>query len=77
MNLKYLAVLAAISLLSLTTACSTPSTTTPSNNVTGESKVDPYASKKVDPATGNILAQHRNNPDINAYIKVLDAAITQ
>ena len=85
MNLKYLAVLAAISLLSLTTACSTPSTTTPSNNVTGESKVDPcagkkvdpYASKKVDPATGNILAQHRNNPDINAYTKVLDAAITQ
>ena len=175
MKLKYLAVLATISLLSLTTACSTPSITTPTNNVTGESKVDPCAGKKVDPcagkkvsavsvggplakqlqgkpvivdiyaswcpackniaptvsqlkqkyagkvefvvldvsdrsstsaaetqakelglnkflatnktqtgsltivdpATGNILAQHRNNPDINAYTKVLDAAITQ
>ena len=175
MKLKYLAVLAAISLLSLTTACSTPSTTTPSNNVTGESKVDPCAGKKVDPcagkklsaasiggplakkiqgkpvvvdiyaswcpackniaptvaqleqkyagkvefvvldvsdksttataeakakelglskfltenktqtgsltivdpATGNILAQHRNNPDIMAYTKVLDAAVTK
>jgi thiol-disulfide isomerase/thioredoxin len=52
MKLKYFAVLAAISLLSLTTACSTPSTTTPSNNVTGESKVDPCAGKKVDPCAG-------------------------
>jgi thiol-disulfide isomerase/thioredoxin len=52
MKLKYLAVLAAISLLSLTTACSTPSTTTPTNNVTGESKVDPCAGKKVDPCAG-------------------------
>jgi thiol-disulfide isomerase/thioredoxin len=52
MKLKYLAVLAAISLLSLTTACSTPSTTTPSNNVTGESKVDPCAGKKADPCAG-------------------------
>jgi thiol-disulfide isomerase/thioredoxin len=175
MKLRYLAVLVAISLLSLTTACSTPSTTTPSNNVTGESKVDPCAGKKVDPcagkklsaasiggplakkiqgkpvvvdvyaswcpackniaptvaqleqkyagkvefvvldvsdksttataeakakelglskfltenktqtgsltivdpATGNILAQYRNNPDITAYAKVLDAAITK
>jgi thiol-disulfide isomerase/thioredoxin len=167
MKLKYFAILAAISLLSLTTACSTPSTTTPSNNVTGESKVDPCAGKKVsaasvggplakqlqgkpvvvdvyaswcpackniaptvtqleqkyagkvefvvldvsdksttataeakakelglskfltenktqtgsltivDPATGNILAQHRNNPDITAYAKVLDAAISK
>jgi thiol-disulfide isomerase/thioredoxin len=51
MKLKYLAVLAAISLLSLTTACSTPSTTTP-NNITGESKVDPCAGKKVDPCAG-------------------------
>jgi thiol-disulfide isomerase/thioredoxin len=175
MKLKYLAVLAAISLLSLTTACSTPSATTQSNNVTGESKVDPCAGKKVDPcagkkvstasaggslakqlqgkpvvvdvyaswcpaceniaptiaqlktkytdkvnfvvldvsdkssikaaeakakelglseflgssktqtgslaiidpATGNILAQHRNNPDLMAYTKVLDAAISK
>ena len=173
MKLKYLAVLAAISLLSLTTACSIPSTTP--NNITGESKVDPCAGKKVDPcagkklsaasiggplakkiqgkpvvvdiyaswcpackniaptvaqleqkyagkvefvvldvsdksttataeakakelglskfltenktqtgsltivdpATGNILAQHRNNPDIMAYTKVLDAAVTK
>jgi thiol-disulfide isomerase/thioredoxin len=52
MKLKYLAVITAISLLSLTTACSTPSTTTPSNNVTGESKVDPCAGKKVDPCAG-------------------------
>lgn len=29
----------------------------------------------VDPATGNILAQHRNNPDKAAYTSVLDAAI--
>ncbi len=167
MKLKYLAVLAAISLLSLTTACSTPSTTTPNNNATDESKVGPCAGKKVsaasvggplakqlqgkpvvvdvyaswcpackniaptvaqlkqkyagkvefvvldvsdksttdtaearakelglskfltenktqtgsltivDPATGNILAQHRNNPDLMAYTKVLDAAITK
>jgi thiol-disulfide isomerase/thioredoxin len=31
----------------------------------------------VDPGTGNILAQHRNNPEINDYSKVLDAAITK
>jgi hypothetical protein len=31
----------------------------------------------VDPATGNILAQHRNNSIIAAYTKVLDAAITK
>ena len=175
MKLKYFAVLSAISLLSLTTACSTPSTTTPSNNVTGESKTDPCAGKKadpcagkkvstasvggplakqlqgkpvvvdvyatwcaackniaptvtqlkqkyagkvefvvldvsdktstakveakakelglskffaenktqtgsltiVDPATGKILSQHRNNPDLNTYASVLDAAITK
>jgi thiol-disulfide isomerase/thioredoxin len=52
MKLKYFAVLAAISLLSLTTACSTPSTTTSTNNVTSESKVDPCAGKKVDPCAG-------------------------
>ena len=52
MRLKYLAILAAISLLSLTTACSIPSATAPSNNVAGESKVDPCASKKVDPCAG-------------------------
>jgi hypothetical protein len=58
MKLKYLAVLAAISLLSLTTACSTPSTTTPNNNVTGESKVDPCAGKKVSAASiGGALAK--------------------
>jgi thiol-disulfide isomerase/thioredoxin len=51
MKLKYLAVITAISLLSLTTACSTPSTT-PNNNVTGESKVDPCAGKKTDPCAG-------------------------
>ena len=175
MKLKYFAVLSAISLLSLTTACSTPSTTTPSNNVTGESKTDPCAGEKadpcagkkvstasvggplakqlqgkpvvvdvyatwcaackniaptvtqlkqkyagkvefvvldvsdktstakveakakelglskffaenktqtgsltiVDPATGKILSQHRNNPDLNTYASVLDAAITK
>lgn len=51
MKIKYIAVLAAISLLSLTTACSTPSTTT-NNNVAGESKVDPCAGKKADPCAG-------------------------
>ncbi|WP_309732158.1 thioredoxin domain-containing protein [Chamaesiphon sp. OTE_75_metabat_556] len=56
MKLKYLAVLAAISLLSLTTACSTPSATAPSNNVAGESKVDPCAGKKVDPCAGKKLS---------------------
>jgi thiol-disulfide isomerase/thioredoxin len=29
----------------------------------------------VDPATGKILAQYRNNPDKTAYTKVLDAAL--
>jgi thiol-disulfide isomerase/thioredoxin len=52
MKVKFLAAFAAISLLSLTTACSTPSTTTPTNNVTSESKVDPCAGKKVDPCAG-------------------------
>jgi len=31
----------------------------------------------VDPATGKILAQYRNNPDKAAYSKVLNAAITK
>jgi thiol-disulfide isomerase/thioredoxin len=31
----------------------------------------------VDPATGNILGQHRNNPDLATYVSVLDAAITK
>lgn len=31
----------------------------------------------VDPATGNILAQHRNNPNIADYQTVLDAALAQ
>ena len=31
----------------------------------------------VDPATGKILAQHRNNADKTAYTKVLDAALTK
>ncbi|BBC23416.1 TlpA family protein disulfide reductase [Pseudanabaena sp. ABRG5-3] len=31
----------------------------------------------VDPATGKILAQHRNNTDKIAYTKVLDAALTK
>lgn len=31
----------------------------------------------VDPATGKILAQYRNNPDKTAYTKVLDAALTK
>jgi thiol-disulfide isomerase/thioredoxin len=31
----------------------------------------------VDPATGNILAQHRNNPKIEDYETVLDAALEQ
>jgi thiol-disulfide isomerase/thioredoxin len=52
MKLKYLGVLTAISLLSLTTACSTPSTTSQSNNGSGESKVDPCAGKKADPCAG-------------------------
>ncbi len=29
----------------------------------------------IDPATGNVLAQHRNNPDKSDYVSVLDAAI--
>lgn len=31
----------------------------------------------IDPATGNILAQHRNNPNLADYKTVLDAALTQ
>jgi thiol-disulfide isomerase/thioredoxin len=31
----------------------------------------------VDPATGRILAQHRNNADKMAYTKILDAALTK
>lgn len=31
----------------------------------------------IDPATGNVLAQHRNNPDKSAYTSVLNAAISQ
>ncbi len=31
----------------------------------------------IDPATGNVLAQHRNNPDAAAYTKVLDTALTK
>ncbi|MCT0246195.1 MULTISPECIES: thioredoxin domain-containing protein [Synechococcaceae] len=31
----------------------------------------------IDPATGKILAQHRNNPNKSAYTKVLDAAISR
>ncbi len=31
----------------------------------------------VDPATGKILAQYRNNPDKSAYSKVLNAALTK
>lgn len=31
----------------------------------------------VDPATGKILAQYRNNPEKTAYSKVLDAALTK
>ncbi len=29
----------------------------------------------IDPATGNILAQHRNNADKTAYTSVLNAAL--
>ena len=29
----------------------------------------------IDPATGNVLTQHRNNPDKSDYTSVLDAAI--
>ncbi|NJL91550.1 MAG: thioredoxin family protein [Coleofasciculaceae cyanobacterium SM2_1_6] len=31
----------------------------------------------VDPATGNILAQYRNNPDKTVYTQVLDKALTK
>lgn len=31
----------------------------------------------VDPATGNILGQERNNPELTAYSSVLDAAIAK
>ncbi|EAW37925.1 thioredoxin domain-containing protein [Lyngbya sp. PCC 8106] len=31
----------------------------------------------IDPATGNILAQHKNNPNIADYTQVLDSAIQQ
>ncbi|MBD2329306.1 thioredoxin family protein [Alkalinema sp. FACHB-956] len=31
----------------------------------------------IDPATGNILAQHRNNPNKSVYTAVLNAAISQ
>jgi thiol-disulfide isomerase/thioredoxin len=31
----------------------------------------------IDPATGNILTQQKNNPDLSAYSTVLDSAIAQ
>ena len=31
----------------------------------------------IDPATGKILAQHRNNPELSAYTKVLDVALAK
>ncbi len=31
----------------------------------------------IDPATGNILTQHKNNPDLTAYSTVLDLAISK
>jgi thiol-disulfide isomerase/thioredoxin len=31
----------------------------------------------IDPATGKILSQHRNNADLATYVSVLDAAITK
>ncbi|GAB4238930.1 MAG: hypothetical protein Kow0049_25940 [Stanieria sp.] len=31
----------------------------------------------IDPATGNILTQHRNNANLNDYTSVLDSAISQ
>lgn len=31
----------------------------------------------IDPKTGNILAQHRNNPNIKDYTTVIDAALSQ
>lgn len=31
----------------------------------------------IDPATGNILAQHRNNANLSAYTSVIDSAISQ
>jgi thiol-disulfide isomerase/thioredoxin len=31
----------------------------------------------IDPATGNILAQHRNNPNLSDYTSAIDAAIAQ
>jgi thiol-disulfide isomerase/thioredoxin len=52
MKLQYLAILATISLLSLTTACSTPSATNPSNNVATENKTNSCAGKKADPCAG-------------------------
>lgn len=31
----------------------------------------------IDPATGNVLAQHRNNPNKSAYTSVLNAAFSR
>jgi hypothetical protein len=31
----------------------------------------------IDPATGNILVQHRNNPNLADYTSAIDAAIAQ
>jgi hypothetical protein len=31
----------------------------------------------IDPATGNILAQHRNNANLADYTQVLDAALKE
>jgi len=42
-----------------------------------ENKTQTCSLTIVDPATGKILAQYRNNPDKSAYSKVLDAAITK
>jgi thiol-disulfide isomerase/thioredoxin len=63
MKLRYLAILAAISLLSLTNACSRPSATTPTN-ITGESKVDPCAGKKISTAAtdGSLAKQLQGKP---------------
>jgi thiol-disulfide isomerase/thioredoxin len=43
----------------------------------GSSKTQTGSLAIIDPATGNILVQHRNNPDLAAYTKVLDVAIAK
>jgi thiol-disulfide isomerase/thioredoxin len=46
-------------------------------NFLASSKAQTGSLAIIDPATGNILAQQHNNPDLGAYTKVLDTVVTK